>query len=309
MSERRRQFHNDSIASDPDAWLNSIVDYLDKLDSLKHFEQIQLTRNLDKALRWGAGCLAYADWISHGSKLPDDREPEFETAAAKAILPWLELVPGYLDDPILDADQIEVLRELRFQAIRVTKDRIKVLREPQGNSVVLEGDEWRITFEGMSIALKSKGNLAVGWVVLLLSRPGKALFPWDFRGDPDGKLKADATQRAEPETDREGGKRIQNRLDDIDVIEEAVPLTQSLENERARLMLQLKKAVRKTKIPAAVSTDHHAISALIRIFLKGKLRENLPRLSEHLLASLTFANPTIVYNPAPGTSSWNIQET
>jgi hypothetical protein len=172
------------------------------------------------------------------------------------------------------------------------------------NSIRLEGEIWHLRYGEESGRYPASDNQSIGWLVKLLAKPGHRFTVAELRGDPEGKLHADSAMRGERLTDAEGLKRIRDRLQDIDEISnDTGGLTQSLEEERARLLQELKEGKEGKQAQTALRKDHHNIATQFRN-LREKLVKGMPQLAAHLKSSLNLDFPHFCYNPPPGTPAW-----
>jgi hypothetical protein len=128
----------------------------------------------------------------------------------------------------------------------------------------------------------------------------------DLRGDPEGKLTADALLSGLSETDREGVKGIKKRLGEIEEIISHMGGSETLENEQADLLRRVQEADDKKQITSPLQTFHHNMATQIRAFLRNKLAKDMPTLGAHLTAALKFDFPTFGYFPPASTPAWKI---
>ena len=108
--------------------------------------------------------------------------------------------------------------------------------EKQVLSIRLVGKVWHLRYGAERGDYPKKGNKSIEWLAKLLAVPNRLLTVGDLRGDPEGRLAADARLRGESETDLEGAKAIKNRLDEIESITCETGGSEALENEKAKLL-------------------------------------------------------------------------
>jgi hypothetical protein len=167
------------------------------------------------------------------------------------------------------------------------------------------GDVWHLRFQDESGDFPVRGNKFIGWLAKLLAMPGHAWTVAELYGDPEGKLAADASLGGQAAKDTEALQAIQKRIDDIDAITQETGGSEELEDERARLLRQVKRHSAKDRMSAAVTKAYNNFAAQKSQFLK-KLKDNMPQLAAHLKASLQSSGTdyTISYRPPDGTPPW-----
>jgi hypothetical protein len=171
------------------------------------------------------------------------------------------------------------------------------------------GGIWRLRYPGdPDREFPVKGHKFLGWLAKLLSKPGH---PWtvaELLGDPDGKIEADASLGGERVHDREGIRKIWNRIEEIDAITEATGGSAALEAEKDDLLQEVTGHAATKQAEAEVRQAYNNITTQKRLFLK-KLAKEMPRLAAHLRTHLrpSGSDYTITYRPAAGTSSWAVE--
>jgi hypothetical protein len=136
-----------------------------------------------------------------------------------------------------------------------------------------------------------RGNKCIGWLTKLLSAPNRQMTVGELKGDPEGKLKADALLGGESETDRDGIMAMRKRLDDIEGIISETGSNESLEREKEDVLNRLKDAVDRKQLDSPLKSAHHNIATQIRTFLKKLSEGSMPQLAAHLKASLKLEFP------------------
>ncbi len=130
----------------------------------------------------------------------------------------------------------------------------------------------------------------------------------ELLGDPDGKLKADASLGGMSTKDKEGLKTIWIRIMDIDALTEETGGTDALESEKDALLRDVEKYSARDRMEASVSKAYNNITTQKRQFLK-KLMPEMPCLAAHLLACViqTGNDYTISYKPPTGSPCWHVE--
>jgi hypothetical protein len=176
-----------------------------------------------------------------------------------------------------------------------------------GNSIQRVAEVWHLRYQGEQGDYPVKGNQCIGWLAKLLVAPNRSLTVADLRGDPEGKLAADALLGAERETDNAGIKAIRKRLEEIeDIAEQAGGWSEHLEKEREDLLDRVKEAEDGKQLRSSLNRAHHNIASQIRTFLRDKLPEEMPQLAAHLNQSLKLEFPSFGYYPPAGTPAWKV---
>jgi hypothetical protein len=175
----------------------------------------------------------------------------------------------------------------------------------QGNALTRKANMWFICYGAEEGAYPLKGNKCIGWLARLLARPNRVLTVAELRGDPDGKLAADAHLGGDLETDADGIQAIKNRLREIADIRSETGGSETLDNEEAALLRRLQAADAERQILAPARRAHHNIATQLRNF-RQRLKEDMPTLFAHLVASLQLDLPDFGYYPPVGTPAWKI---
>jgi hypothetical protein len=170
-------------------------------------------------------------------------------------------------------------------------------------SIRLVGEVWHLHYQGESGDYPAKDNQALSWLAKLLAAPGRHLTVADLRGDPEGKLKADATARGERLTDTEGLRGIWTRLQGIDALSESTGGSATLEEERADLLRKVKEGEEGKQAQTSAGKAHHNTATQLRN-LRKKLADKMPALAAHLDSTLDLAAPDFRYNPPASTPAW-----
>jgi CheY-like chemotaxis protein len=205
--------------------------------------------------------------------------------------------------------------ELRVQvSAMVNHDpaRIKqILRETEGaegpeNSIRLQAEVWHLRFHGESGDYPRMRYQSLDWLHKLLAAPNKLFTVAELRGDPDGRLAADARMGVEQQTDAAGLKQIMNRMEEIEEIAKMAGWSERWEDQYTVLLKQRDGALRGKKVDSPLGKAHHNIATQLRNLCDKMANGSMPRLAAHLRAALKLAFPHIGYYPPPGTSAWQI---
>src|SRR5262245_5783347 len=209
---------------------------------------------------------------------------------------------------LLDCElRVQVSALLKHDPERV--EQILVEREAGAaaeNSIRLKGDIWHLRFHGESADYPRSRNQSLTWLHKLLAAPNKPFTVAELKGDPGGKLAADATIGTELLTDDVGIKRIEDRLEELKEIAKNTGGSEALEQEEEALLKQQNEARRGKKIDSPLKAAHRNIALQIRNLRERKLAKDMPTLAAHLRAGLKLAFPFFGYYPPPGTSAWQI---
>jgi hypothetical protein len=199
----------------------------------------------------------------------------------------------------------------------------------QENSIRLVGEVWHLRYEGESGEYPSKGNQCLMWWAKLLASPNRSFSVADLRGDPEGKVAADATIGADRETEAEAIlcferrlKEIENGLKDIEEVRTVAGGSDGLDNrqlqlerEKEDLLKCLQNADYGKKIRSSLIAAHHNIATQLRNFAKKLAGEQqpggrekpvaiMPKLAAHLNQAIERAFPDFCYKPPIGTPTW-----
>jgi hypothetical protein len=164
------------------------------------------------------------------------------------------------------------------------------------------GEYWEVCFDRERGLYRDKGNKGIRWLRPILAAPNRLLTVAEVRGDPEGKLTADARLRGEREIDAEAIRSIKRRLHEIEDIERETRGCEALVDEKAYLLRQLKRPLRRIATPLAKA--HHTIATQIRTF-RNKLSKDMPQLAAHLTQALNLNFPHFGYHPTKPTN-WKI---
>jgi hypothetical protein len=192
--------------------------------------------------------------------------------------------------------------ELKLEYVKAT-EMLQAGQPAAENRIQREGDVWHLRYQDESGDYPVKGNQSIGWLAKLLAAPNRALTVADLRGDPEGKLAADAMLGAEPETDREGTAAIKRRLQEIADITAETGGSDSLHEEEAQLLGHLKEATWAKTLDSQLRRDHANIATQLRNF-RRKLGTDMPQLAAHLKASLKLDFPEFGYYPPDPPPDW-----
>jgi hypothetical protein len=144
---------------------------------------------------------------------------------------------------------------------------------------------------------------SIGWLAKLLAAPNRQLTVGDLRGDPEGKLAADARLGAVPEMDRQAAEEVRRRLQEIEDITDKTGGSASLDEEKATLLDQLQRWAKAHE--SQLKDDHHNIATQLRNF-RRKLQDDMPRLAGHLKECLKMDFPSFGYYPPSPPLCWQI---
>ena len=134
-------------------------------------------------------------------------------------------------------------------------------------------------------------------------KPRENIYCVPGTGDPEGKLAADATLGAEPETDREGIAAIKRRLQEIADVTAGTGGSESLQEEAATLLGRLKESSWAKTLESRLRLDHKNIATQLRSF-RRKLKGDMPHLAAHLKASMKLDFPEFGYYPPDPPPDW-----
>jgi hypothetical protein len=180
---------------------------------------------------------------------------------------------------------------------------LALLVPSDGPSIRCINKTWHIRYRTEAGDFPASRTQCIAWLAKLLAAPNRMLTLADLRGDPEGKLAADALLGAEPETDREGAKAIRRRLQEIDEITDETGISVSLEEEKAQLLASMKDGCWWKKLKTRLQSDHANIATQFRNFCR-KLKDKMPWFAEHLKASLQLNYPEFGYYPPSPPPDW-----
>jgi hypothetical protein len=169
------------------------------------------------------------------------------------------------------------------------------------------GEVWHLRYQGENADFPVKGNQFLGWLAKLLAKPGHAWTVAELRGDPEGKLKADALLGGERAKDKEGLQKIHERIQEIDEITGETGGSEGLEDERAKLLRQVETHSARERVGSSAGKAYNNITTQKRQFL-GRLQEKMPELAAHLRACIipSAEGYTISYRPPARTPRWQV---
>jgi hypothetical protein len=169
------------------------------------------------------------------------------------------------------------------------------------------GKIWHLRYHGEKADFPVDGNKFLGWLAKLLRKPDYAWTVAELLGDPEAKLKADASLSRERVTDAEGLKTIWKEIQDIDAMIEETGSTEALEDKKAELLKHVEQHSARRRMGSAVAKDYNNIGTQKRQFLK-KLKAHMPQLAAHLEASIIPSGKdfTIAYRPPNGSPPWHV---
>jgi hypothetical protein len=219
--------------------------------------------------------------------------------------------------PVVEAAACELLRRgLRPLAIgilhpkpepepvpKLPLDTATEVIAPSANAIECVGQIWHLRYQGEYAEFPVQGNLCLKWLAQIVTSPRRTLTVAGLRGDPEGKLKADASLGNQYVADDPIARAILIELDDVDATIEATGNTERLEEKRAALLKELDTKQLK-RFASPLEKTHHSMATQIRKFCKG-LADQMPGLHAHLKVSLQLASPHFLYNPPAGTPAWN----
>jgi hypothetical protein len=222
--------------------------------------------------------------------------------------------PDMSEDEVSEWEN-RVVQAMRDHTEEVVSELKKCKAEIEGHSPVgpalrRVGEIWHLSYPDDPPAnFTLQGNQFLGWLAKLLSRPDH---PWtvaELCGDPEGRLAADALLGGERVTDRKGLQKIDDRIQEIDATAAGMgEMYEALEEERDRLLRQVKKYAANERVKTTVGKAYRNITTQKRQFL-GKLESLLPQLASHLRACIksSASNYTIFYRPPAGAPRWEIE--
>jgi hypothetical protein len=310
MSSRRGQQHV-APAERPEDHPVTLATLRDKF----RFDTVSATPGLARGLHatpqgrelWGrltranlavAVSLAAGPTLGHVMRLLKERWGSYGPASLDHLANWLVTERG------LTAEQAEAL------PLVALLDHLREVRRKnsEGSSLRRVGEVWHLRYQGESADFPVRGNQFLGWLAKLLEKPDYAWTVAELRGDPEGKVKADARLGGEYEKDEEGLRKIYERIQDINDITERTGGSDRLEDEKGELLRQVETHSAKGRIESSVGNAYNNITTQKRQFLK-KLKGQMPQLAAHLRSCITqFAEDfTISYRPPAGTPRWQVE--
>jgi hypothetical protein len=170
------------------------------------------------------------------------------------------------------------------------------------------GQVWHLRYHNEKADFPVDGNKFLGWLAKLLAKRAYAWTVAELLGDPEGKLKADASLRGERVTDADGLRKIRNRLEDIDAMIATTGGSEAPEAEKAQLLKQVEHWSKQRRINSPVARAYNNIGTQKRQFIL-KLKDNMPQLAAHLKAAIVLSGEdfTVAYRPLAGSPAWHIE--
>ncbi len=169
----------------------------------------------------------------------------------------------------------------------------------------LVGEVWHARFRCEKGDYHVKGNQALAWLAKLLAAPNRLLTVANLRGDPDGRLAADAMLSGQRQMDSSTIRDIKRRLEEIDAIAENAGGSERLDEEKMQLLRQITGPTGKI-LESQLRGDHRNIATQLRSLTRKKLKKEMPQLSAYLQASLKLELPEFGYYPPAPTPAWQI---
>ncbi|HEY1380592.1 MAG TPA: hypothetical protein VGF55_27575 [Gemmataceae bacterium] len=163
---------------------------------------------------------------------------------------------------------------------------------------------WKLRYNGESGSYKAKGNQCITWLAKLLAGPNRMYTVAQLRGDPEGKLAADALIGNERETDHEGEEAIKRRLEDLEEIISDTGGTEVLQAEMEDLIASLQRIRDARTLGTPLKRAHANMATQLRTFRTKKLATDMPQLAAHLHASLKMELPEFGYYPPEPAPAW-----
>ena len=218
------------------------------------------------------------------------------------------MTPGMSEEGVR-AWESAVIRAIREHSAGVVSELERYRAEVEGcageDFLRRVGEVWHIGYRGERGEYPAKGNQCVAWLAKLLAAPDRSLTVATLRGDPEGKLAADAMLGSDHEADPDSIKAIKHRLEDIEETTADGGGSAALDEETHQLLDKLIAASRT--LNPALKDAHHNVASQLRSFLK-KLRGDMPQLSAHLRASLKLDYPTCGYYPPEPRPRWQFRK-
>ena len=283
-------------------WLTLLAaKILDKLASLPAGEQHETQTSV--SWRWSIEYLwdeARLIPVPEGRVLPNS--PNFSTIAEVRLA--LGILLDWVNVGIDRASAEQAPTKFLPHPVREESAAQPAEPKPQ-NSIRLVGEVWHLLFGIEKVDCPKQGNQSLEWLAKLLSTPNRFLSIADLRGDPDGKLAGDAALNGEQITDPEGVSFIKKRLGEIEDLAEETGGSETLDNEKAELLRQLRTADDEKQFTNPLRKAHHNIATQIRS-LRSKWSKDAPNLFQHLKLALRLEFPHFSYRPPAGTPIWQV---
>jgi hypothetical protein len=167
----------------------------------------------------------------------------------------------------------------------------------------LVGKVWHVRYLGEEGDYPAEDNQALGWLAKLLAASKRLLTMAELRGDPEGKLTADAMLGSEREADRTAINAIKRQLEDIDEVANTAGWSAELEKQKADLLDRLKTAAKA--LNPTLKREHHNVATQLRALYREKLVKDMPLLAAHLQEWLKLDYPYVGYDPPDPPPTWH----
>jgi hypothetical protein len=266
----------------------------------------ELARAADLAFRLGRGTGQLDESLSQdlgprGLEVFEGlrRSADFQAAAFHAVSGTL--INGVA--ALLDIDLGRLRQEVALEFDQAGRAPA-VPADESGNYLRRVAGVWHFGYEDEVGEYPARGNQCIGWLAKLFPAPNRPFSVADLRGDPDGKLTADAQLGEARATEIEALRSIHFELRQVEDIAEEVGWSKDLEAKKTDLLGRVKKFEANKKISGPLRKAHHNVAAQIREFLKANLAKDMPKLAAHLAASLQLNYPDVTYQPPAGTPAW-----
>jgi hypothetical protein len=167
---------------------------------------------------------------------------------------------------------------------------------------------WQVRYHDEEGHFPVKGNQFISWLAKLLAKPEHHWPIADLRGDPEGKLAADARLGGERSKDERYLQDIHKDIADVEAIAAETGSTEALEERREKLLQEVQKHSAKEQMETSIQKDYENVLKQRKLFIK-KLDE-MPQFAAHLEACIqSFSNDyTFAYKPPQGTLTWDIEK-
>jgi hypothetical protein len=167
------------------------------------------------------------------------------------------------------------------------------------------GEMWDLRYLNDQRHFPVKGNLFIRWLAKLLAHPNQGFTVAQLRGDPEGKLAADAALGGEDAMDAREVREIRERIEEInDSLN--VGSSERLEDEKAQLIRQLEPF--QERLQSGVKKGYDNIARQKRDFLNEQICD-MPSLAAHLKLYL-MQDPesySFAYRPPSNAPRWHIE--
>jgi len=241
---------------------------------------------------------------------PEEREnpPSTRAGPAHFVLypPGAEMdLVAFMDEAhqcLGDYNPLSLHVELELEYVKAT-ERLEPEKQNEGNLIQRNRDNWQLRYRNETGDYPVKGNQSIAWLAKLLATPNSALYVADLRGDPEGKLAADAKLGSEPEIDRDGIRAFKRELEELEELIATAGASESLLERKARLLQSMKSSSRGKTIGSSLKRDHSNMATQLRNLCR-KLEKKMPHLASHLKACLKIQFPTIGYFPPEPAPNW-----